>query len=48
MEWLLNPENKGKYKINVFVSYLSILFFLYNSFWDFLGQGITPAKQRGA
>ena len=46
-QWLLNPVNKGKYKRNVFVSYLSCLFFLYNSFWDFLGQGITPTNQRG-
>ena len=47
MERLLNPVNKGKYKRNVFVSYLSCLFFLYNSFWDFLGQGITLTRQRG-
>ena len=26
-EWLLNPVNKGKYKRNVFVSYLFCLFF---------------------
>ena len=47
MEWLLNPVNKGKYKRNVFVSYLFCLFVLYNYFWNFLGQGITPTKQRG-
>ena len=47
MEWLLNPVNKGKYKRNVFVSYLLLSFLLYNSFWDFLGQGIAPTNQRG-
>ena len=39
---LLNPVNKGKYYRNLFVCYLSCLFSLYNSFWDFLGQGLTP------
>ena len=34
-EWLLNPENKGKYKRNVFVSYLLISFLLYNFFGNF-------------
>ena len=47
MEWLLNSVNKGKYKRNVFVSYLLLSFLLYNSFWDFLGQGITPTNQCG-
>ena len=47
MEWLLNPVNKGKYERNVFVSYLLLSFFLYNSFWDFLEQGIPPTWQRG-
>ena len=47
MEWLLNPVNKGKYKRNVFVSYLLLSFLLYNSFWDFLRQGVTPTNQCG-
>ena len=37
-EWLLNPVNKGKYKRNVFVSYLLLSFLLYNSFGTFLGK----------
>ena len=45
MEWLLNPVNKGKYKRKVFVSYLLLSFLLYNSFWDFLGLGISPTNQ---
>ena len=47
MEWLLKPVNKGNYKRNVFVSYLLLSFLSYNSFWDFLRQGITPTNQRG-
>ena len=46
MEWPFNPVNKGKYKRNVFVSYLLLSFLLYYSFWDFLGRGITPTNQR--
>ncbi len=34
-------------KRNVFVSYLLLSFLVYNSFWDFLGQGVTPTSQRG-
>ena len=40
MEWLLNPVNKGKYKRNVFVSYLLMSFLLYNSFGTFLGKAL--------
>ena len=40
MEWLLNPVNKGKYKRNVFVSYLLLSFLLYNSFGTFLGKAL--------
>ena len=40
MEWLLNTVNKGKYKRNVFVSYLLLSFLLYNSFWTFLGKAL--------
>ena len=40
--------NKGKYRRNVFISYLFFyLFFLYISFGTFFGQGIAPASQRG-
>ena len=46
-EWLLNPVNKGKYKRNVFVSYLLLSILLYKCFWDFLRQGISPTNQRG-
>ena len=31
MEWLLNPVNKGKYKRNVFVSYLLLSFLLFKT-----------------
>ena len=48
MEWLLNTVNKEKYKRNVFVFYLLLSFLLYNSFWDFVGQDVTPITQRGA
>ena len=45
MEWLLNPVNKGKYKRNVFVSYLLLSFLLYNSLGTFLGKALhRPAK----
>ena len=40
MEWLLNPVNKGKYKRDVFVSYLLQSFLLYNSFGTFLGKAL--------
>ena len=44
----LHPINKGKYRRNIFVSYLFFyLFFLYISFGTFFGQGIAPASQRG-
>ena len=40
MEWLLNLVNKGKYKRNVFVSYLLLSFLLYNSLGTFLGKAL--------
>ena len=43
----LHQVNKGKYRRNVFVSYLFLSFFLYISFGTFFGQGIAPASQRG-
>ena len=47
MKCLLNPVNKGKYKRNVFISYLLLSFRFVYFFWVFLGQGITLTNQRG-
>ena len=40
MEWLLNPVNKGKYKRNVFVSYLLLSFLRIILFWTFLSKAL--------
>ena len=47
MEWLLIPVNKGKYKRNVFVSYLLLSFLLYNSFGTFLGKALHRLANMG-
>ena len=47
MECLLNPVNKGNYKIKVLVSHLLIFSFCIILFGTFFGQGIPPASQRG-
>ena len=46
-EWLLNPVNKGKYKRNVFVSYLSCLFFSIILFGTFLGMALHRLNNVG-
>ena len=38
MEWLLNPVNEGKYKRNIFVSYLLLSSFIKSFFGTFLGK----------
>ena len=43
-----HDDDEEEDKRNVFVSYLLLSFLLYNSFWDFLEQCVTPTNQHGA